>query len=96
VPDPWSAPAAAVEINQVPVGTAPARIDTGLAARKRVVILNTGAATVYLGVSSAITPSAASIPLTSGSSATLAWGESVEVYAVSGSAGQSVAVSEEA
>ncbi len=81
----------------VSVGLAAGRLDTGFAGRTNVIIVNNGTAAIYagLGASAPAVTTATGLPIASGGgTATFRVGAAVQVWAISGTAGQDVRVAE--
>lgn len=66
----------------VSVGTAAVRLDTGLANRRYITIVNNGTASIYVGGSSSVT-TANGLPVAAGASATYNLGPSLALYGIS-------------
>lgn len=79
----------------VTVGTGPVRIDQGTANRRYVLVVNNGSATVYVGKDNTVT-TANGIPVAAGASLSLNLGPSLQLWGISGTAGQDVRVIEAA
>lgn len=81
----------------VTVGTSAVRLDTGLANRRFIIIVNNGSSVIYVDAStsaSSVTTSSGLPLAASGGAMTLDVGPDLEVYAISGTAGQNVRVAE--
>ncbi len=79
------------------VGTTVSRIDSGLANRTSIAVINNGSAAVYLGFGgsgNSVTTTTGLPVASSGGSLTLPLGAGIAVYAISGAAGQDVRVAE--
>lgn len=77
----------------VTVGTAAVQIDQGTSDRRYVLCVNNGSATVYVGKDKTVTTSNG-IPVSAGSSLSLNLGPSLQLWGISGTAGQDVRVLE--
>lgn len=77
----------------VSVGTSAVQIDQGTANRRYVLVMNNGTATIYVGKDNTVTTSNG-IPVSAGSSLSLNLGPSLQLWGISGTAGQDVRVLE--